>query len=208
MANQFTDPVEFVGKVVFSGGISGITRAKLDEQSAQKYSVPWTSWRTHDALHTNLGTTGAGDDLGLAGNTFGTDSWYLTTQDLKTAGATQEYARTSFMLPSEYIAGEDVTVRVHCGMVTTVADTSATIDVEIHKFDRDGTVSGGDLVSTAATSCNSLTFADKDFTVTPTNLTPGDHLDVRTSFTVTDSASGTAVIARAGAVEFLLDVKG
>jgi hypothetical protein len=92
-------------------------------------------------------------------------------------------------------------------METTGASASATLDVEVDKSDRAAGL-GSDLCATAAQTINSLTFANKDFTITPTGLSAGDVLDVRLTVTVTDSATATAVTASIGAVEFLVDIKG
>ena len=63
------------------------------------------------------------------------------------------------------------------------------------------------LPATAATTINSLTFANKDFTITSSSLAAGDILDVRIAIAITDSATGTAVIGEIGAIEFLLDIR-
>jgi len=93
-------------------------------------------------------------------------------------------------------------------MITTVADTTATLDCEAYKLQADpDDALGSDLVSTAATTMNSTTFADIDFVVTPTGLSPGDILDVRIKTTVTDGAGATAVIAGVTSARLLCDVR-
>lgn len=209
MTTTFGEPVKFNSSVDMSAAtvLGGVARSQLQTNSLQKHPIRMTDWRIHDAVHTNLPTVGAGDDLGIAGNTFGTDSMYLTTQDLKTAGATQEYARCMFQLPPNYVDAGTITVRLHAGMVTTVADVSAVADVEAWKSDRDTTIGGVDLYTGSTVSINSLTFANYDFSLTATTLLPGDEIDLRVSLTINDGASGTAVIGRIGAVEILMDVK-
>jgi hypothetical protein len=49
-------------------------------------------------------------------------------------------------------------------------------------------------VATSATSINSLTLANKDFTLNTTGLVAGNRLDVRVSIAVNDAAGVTAVI--------------
>jgi hypothetical protein len=93
-------------------------------------------------------------------------------------------------------------------MLTTVADTSATIDVEAYESAKTTLKTGSDLVTTAAQSINSLTFADKAFDLTVTDLSPGDQLDIRFTVAVVDAATGTAVTAALASVELLLDIKG
>jgi len=196
------------GTVNIAGATSGIGRTNLTQDALKAYPLEPESWRVFDAMDTPLPATPLTDDLGLVSGAFGTAVPSLQTEDLKAAGATTSRARRTFVLPPEYVAGETVQIRVHAGMSTTVADTTATVDVEVYKSDREAAVDGADLCATAAQSINSLTLGDKDFTVTATTLSPGDILDVRISVTVTDAATETAVAAIIGAVEMLLDIKG
>lgn len=200
---------------VASGSISNdgvaanadIARSKLAQDTLAKYAIPLTSFRVHDAMQTNLPGTSANDDLALIGGTFGTNSPEIKTSDLKAAGATTRYARALIQLPPEYDDAQTVEIRVKGGMETTVADTSATVDVECYESDKSGGV-GSDLCTTAAQSINSLTAADKDFTITASGLVAGDILDVRITVAVNDAASGTAVVAALGAIELLCDIRG
>ena len=174
----------------------------------QPFPIPLTDWRVWDAMQTLLPGTPSADDLGLVGGTFGTATPSVRTEDLKTLGATNKRARFLVDIPWEYQAGESLTIRFKAGMITTVAGTSATIDIEAYKIqdDPDDAI-GSDLVSTSATSINSLTFANIDFVITPTALSPGDTLDVRVTIAVNDGASGTAVIAGITSCKLLADVR-
>lgn len=184
-----------------------VTRANHAQEDLAIYPIPWTSWRVHDAYQTLLPGTSSADDLGLYGGTHGTNTPSLRTFDVKTLTTTL-YARTMFWLPPEYVAGETVTLRLHAGMITTVAGTSCTIDALCYESDQESGV-GSDLVTTAAQSINSLTpFTDKDFTITPTTLAPGDGLDLKIAISVVDAATATAVIGSVGFAAFLLDIKG
>jgi len=175
---------------------------------AQSFPIPLTDFRVWDAMQTPLPGTPATDDLGLVGGTFGTATPTLRTQDLKTAGASSNRARVLVQLPWEYVAGQNLSLRFKAGMITTIADTTATLDVEVYKLqgDPDDAI-GSDLVSTAATTINSLVFADINFGLNASALSPGDILDVRITTTVTDAASGTAVIAGISGAWLLADVR-
>lgn len=203
---RFDGDVRVTGNLQVDGTLPNYARSNLAQDPNAVFTVPWVDFRVWDALATNLPATGANDDLGLYGGTFGSASPKLSTGDVKAAGCTR-YARCQFQLPAEYDAGQSVTLRCHAGMTTTVADTSASLDVECYKSDTEAGV-GSDICATAAQSINSLTDADKDFTITPTGLTAGDVLDIRLTITVVDAATGTAVIADIGAVEMLVDIKG
>jgi hypothetical protein len=174
----------------------------------QPFPIRLTDFRVWDNMAALLPTAGATDDLGIIEGTFGSATPSLRTEDLKAAGATNNRARVLVHLPWEYVAAQTVTLRFKAGMITTVADSSATLDCEAYKLqdDPDDAI-GSDLVSTAATTINSLTFADIDFTVTATNLSPGDIMDVRITTAVNDAATGTAVIAGITSAKLLCDVR-
>jgi len=166
-------------------------RADLLLQAAtQPFHIPWTWWRVHDAVQTNLPGTAATDDLELTTGTLGTAPMTIQTGDLGAAGATTRYARAMIPLPWTYQSAQTVTLRFHAGMLTAISDGTATLDVEAYESDKDNTVSA-DLYAGAAKDINSMTFADIDFAITPTNLVAGDVLDVRIAIAVNDA--GTAV---------------
>lgn len=183
-----------------------ITQKENAQRDAFQFSIPPTAWRVHDAMGTNIGTAG-NDDLGLLSGTIGTAGTYLTSGDLKSAGATTRYARVQVPLPPEYYAAETVTVRLYTDM-TAAADASATVDVQCYEMSKSAGTVGSDLCTTAATDCNSTTAAAKDFTITSTGLSPGDILDIRIAATVTDAAGVADVSVYIYQVALLLDIRG
>lgn len=185
---------------------AAIARTQLALDSLKSYQQKLTDFRIWDAFATVLTATSGTDDLGLYGGTFASASPTVGTGDVKTTTVTR-YARIMIPIPMEYEAGEDVNIRLHAGMQTTVADGSATIDVQAYRSDEDAGI-GSDLCSTSAQSINSLTSADKDFIIDGATLSPGDWLDVRITIAVVDSATGTAVIAQFGSCQLLVDVRG
>lgn len=184
-----------------------IARTQLDQDTEQPYGISPLDWRVWDAPGTPIGTA-ASDDLGLAAGTFGTDVVTITTGDVKATNSTRR-ALTRFVVPPEYDENQTIKIRGRAGMETTVADTSCTLDFEVYKVDRsaDGTA-GSDLCATGAASMNSLTEADLDFTITSTDISPGDELEIRMSVAYNDSATGTTVEAVVYKVEVLLDIRG
>mgnify|MGYP007071574379 CR=1 FL=1 len=185
---------------------AGIERSKLAQETL-KVNIPLEMVRVHDAFQTDLPTTAAADDLGFIIGTFGTDAPVIQTSDSKNTSVTQR-GRFSFRLPENYVAGQSLSVAAWAGMKTTVATASATIDFEAYaKNDSTGLV-GSDLITTSATTINSLTAAAKEFVLTPTGLNPGDELDIRVTIAITDSATPTAVIGRIMKLYMLLSVKG
>jgi len=184
---------------------AAIGRAKLALES-KKYLIPLTDLRVWDAMQTNLPGTGAADDLAIIGGTFGSGSPSIQTGDVK-ASSTTRRARFLVPLPAEYENAGTVTLRASAGMVTTVSDTTATIDFEVYESNKTTGI-GSDLCATAATTINSLTFGDKDFSITAAGLVAGDLLDVRVSIAVVDGATATAVIGAFGSLELICQVRG
>ncbi len=136
-------------------------------------------------------------------NTFGTAGPSIETGDVKNGNSARKVG-FQFALPVEYVAGETLTLRINAGMKTTVAGTSCTVDVNAYR-QADPTV---DICATNAQSINSLTAADKDFTLTPTACVPGDLIDIVLTITYVDAVNGTAVIGKIYSVTMLADVKG
>lgn len=209
MATSITDGSLIVqGDLTVSGTFNGVTRASINQTELAEFTIPHTAWRVWDAFQTNLPGTSAADDLGLYGGTWATNTPAIKSYDVKAAGTITLYARAMVRLPAEYDAGQSVAIRAKAGMQTTVADTSCLLDFEAYLSDEAGAVSGSDLVGTAATTMNSLTAANIDFTLTTTALTPGAFLDVRMKVVSVDAATATAVIARIGNVQLLCDIRG
>ncbi len=185
--------------------------ALLGLEQLAVFTVPMSIWRKagvgeYDDLLTGSPAT---DDLGLVSGTFGTNAPSLQTDDFGgNAAAVAYYARGEIPLPAEYVAGQAVELRVHAGMLTTIADQSCTVDVQVYKSDEDST-STGDICADAAVSdnMNSTVFADIDFTITPSTLSPGDLLDVRITVTADDDGDAGAMIACIGSVQLLCDVR-
>ena len=209
------NPTSFPGDVIIQGDIRlngtlspAIAKANILALALlQPFHVPLADFRVWDAFETLLPGTPGTDDLGLVGGTWGSETPSVRTQDCKTLTNTNR-ARVLIQLPWEYISGQAVRLRLKAGMITTVAGTTAIIDCEAFKLQADPDDSiGSDLVSTAATTMNSLTFADIDFVITATSLSPGDILDVRITTVITDAATATAVIAGITSLRLMCDVR-
>lgn len=227
MATNFGDSVSFNSDVTFGSGGSltcpansvnnaaitataAIARSKLAQDTNVEFNIPFTHLRVWDDLSSLLPSAAAADDLGLVDGTFGTDAPKVQAGDLKAAGATTRYARFLRELPAEYDDAATVSVRIRAAMETTVADTSCTVDVECYLLNKDGGLNGSptDLCTTAATSMNSLTDANYDFTLTESNLVTGSILDVRIAIACNDAATGTAVTPTINSIALLCDIKG
>jgi predicted RecA/RadA family phage recombinase len=184
-------------------GTVSVARAALVQDDLQPYPIPIDKFRVWDEVQTIIGTPG-NDDLGIVDNTFLTGTPSIETGDVKAGGATSRKTRFQFAVPPEYVAGQTITLRANAGMKTTVADNAASIDFEVVRH----AAPNVDICATAAQSINNLAAANKDFTLTPTNVVPGDILDVVCTVLVDDDATGTAVIGKVNSVTLLLDIKG
>lgn len=179
-------------------------RSALGQDDLQPYPILIRDFRVWDSPGTNaVVATGANDDLAIVYNTFLTEGPSIETGDVKNGNSARKIG-FQFAVPPEYVAGQTLTLRIHAGMKTTVAGTSCTVDAQVARS-ADPTV---DICATAAQSINSLTAADKDFTLTPTDVVPGDLLDVVLTITYVDAVNGTAVIGKIYSVTILADIKG
>jgi hypothetical protein len=181
-----------------------INRADLVQDDGAIYDIPFFRMRKT----TGAVLAGAGDttNLGEAWGTPGTDVPYLVGTACNGAAQT-ETARFQFELPAEYTPGESITVRVHAHVDTTPLTVSATVDVECFQGDKEKNA-GADICATAAQDINSATWADKDFTITPTGLVAGDILDIYITAAGDDTTGAVNKSIEIGAVQVLLDIKG
>lgn len=184
-----------------------ILHTQLKQRATQEESVLFTDCRIWDAMQTLLPGTSSSDDLGFTTGTPGTNAPYITTGDVKALGAISRKLAFELRVPDNYEAGETFQVRMRAGMLTTIADVTATIDLNVYKPDGAGAV-GSDLCSTAAQSMNSLTASDKDFTVTAGALNPGEKLICVATIATNDAATATAVIANIYSISRRCDTRG
>ena len=176
----------------------------IKTSTAQEQNIQLTEMKVHDAMSTVLPAAAANDDMGLITGTPGTDGPTLQGVDF---GGTSSDEKTSFeyVLPLGYKAGGTITLRLRGAVLTTLSDDTCTIDAEVWLADEDGAV-GSDICATAAQSINSLTIADKDFTITPTGLVPGDKLIIRLAFICTDAGDLGVMIPELSKVSILADL--
>jgi hypothetical protein len=158
-------------------------------------------------MHTNLPGTPATDDLGLITGTPGTNAPKITTGDLKALGATSRRLAFELPIPANYEDGQTVNLVVRSAMETTIADVSATVDVSAYKPDGAGAV-GSDLITTAATTMNSLTPSDKTFVIDGSSLLKGEKLICVVTVAVNDAATATAVTGAIYAIDLKCDTRG
>jgi hypothetical protein len=182
-------------------------RSNLQQEPLVDFPVPFDRLFVWDSGQP-LPATAATDDLAFKSGTFGTSVTTISAGDCKTLGATTRRARFLYEIPPEYDAGETFTIRVRTKMGSNAADTSCTVDIEAYLDGEDGLISGVDLCATAAQSMNSTATSNKDFTITPTVLTPGKKLDVRLTIVCTDGAGASTVEPLITKLSALMDIRG
>ncbi len=91
-------------------------------------------------------------------------------------------------------------------MLTTVANLSATVDLEVFRSN-EAAGAGGDLCLTVAETINSLVLTERDFLMDASGLSPGDTLDVRLTLAIRDTVTTTVVRGIVGAVRLLCNVR-
>lgn len=126
-------------------------------------------------------STGAAIPAAAAAGTFGVTltpgtSFFLIGE------ASQNNTKTDtvyfeYQVPSSYIAGTDLVVRINAGVVIAAGTTiTKTVDCTA-RIQSSAGVSGADICATAAQTLGATAvYADFDFTITGTTIQPGDKL--------------------------------
>jgi hypothetical protein len=184
---------------------ANIDPTKMAQRVLAEYVVPVHAFRVWDAVASNPVSAAASDDLGLVTGTWGTNPVRITAGDLKAVGATTRRIYFSIPVPPNFENGQTIQIRANAKMETTIADTTCTIDFEAYAGSSGSP--GSDLVTTSATSMNSLTASNYDFTVTGSSLA-GKLLECRMSIACNDAATGTAVTPAVYKVSLLCDTRG
>jgi len=186
-----------------------ISHSQLRQRALQAFAVDPTQYRVWDAHHTNAVGTAAADDLALTtGALTGSGASYLLSAgDCKNLGATTRRVAFCMPIPPNYVDCQTIQFRVRAKMETTIASTSCAVDLEAFVVGS-GTTVGSDLVTTAATTMNSLTAADKDFVIDASGVDPGQVLQCRLSIACDYTGTATAVTPVIISVALLCDTRG
>ena len=185
---------------------AGIETTKLETRTSQVFPVPLTAGKVWDSVDSNLPGTAAADDLAIITGTWGTDAPTVQAGDIGGTNSTR-YGVWEIPVPQNYQDGGTFIIRVRGGMLTTVADTSCTVDLEVYAADGSGSI-GSDLCQTAATTINSLTFANIDFTMDGANIDPGDRLLMRMAVAYNDAGNAGVMTPEISNIEVRCSTRG
>lgn len=191
-----------------ASGISFL-RSALVQEDARIYGIPLENLRT-TITGQPLGAT-AGTPAGAFGITYGTHGTAspLVVGEAASGNSKTDKARFQYPLPPEYVDGESVTVRVRCKEAVGAATVATSIDCECYENNKDGVPAGSptDLCETAAQDVTT-SYANKDFTITPTGLVVGDMLDIELTGVTNDTGATVGTVLTISSIEVLLDIKG
>jgi len=183
-----------------------LKRADLTAETTT-YRVPLSDLRSTDTAMGLLGAA-AGTPAGAFGITVGSHGTAspLVVSEAANGAAITNTTRFAFVLPAEYVAASNVTLRVHA-KITATATASATLDAQVYESDGEAGISA-DLCATAAIDINGGTdWADRDFTITGTNLVAGDLLDIELTGAADDTGGTKNAIIQIGSVKLLASAK-
>ena len=199
--STFTLPTVTSGNFALCASAAGaIARADITEDALQAYGIPLMQIMAADGAPLGLSES-AGDHF----ISFGTNIIQLQGEEAISETETSE-SYWQFVLPPEYVAAGDVTVRLRCKVDGAGTDNGSTVDVEVFE-QADGAI-GSDIQATAPqTFAAKGTWYNKDFSVTAAGLVAGDILNVVLTTAVTEIAAG-ALAFYADPPKMLLDVKG
>lgn len=184
---------------------SAVPRAQLVEDALQTYGIPVNRIVSNAGAALTAAETAGTFDITIGTNTI------LANGEVTDNETEVSVAYTQFVLPPEYVAGGDVTIRLPVALVVTATPTNngSTIDLEVYEQSDAGAV-GADLCATAAQTFAALsTWYNKDFTITPTGLVAGDVLNIKITSSVVDSEAGAGtIVLNLAPPKVLLDIKG
>ncbi len=182
-----------------------VARAQMAEDALAAYGIPVSDFMSATGVPLAAAETAGSFNVNLAANVYDIQGEITDNETEVSVGYIQ------FVLPPEYVAAGDVTVRIKTSLVKTAAavDNGSTIDAEVYEQTGNGAV-GADLCTTAASGWAATdTWYTKDFAVTAAGLVSGDILNIKVTTSVVDSEAGAGTLrANLDGIAVLCDVKG
>ncbi|MGA2501828.1 MAG: hypothetical protein ABSH20_29150 [Tepidisphaeraceae bacterium] len=108
------------------------------------------------------------------------------------SGSSSDVAAYDFVLPPNYVAGTNVTVKVACYYTNTSSTASVeTVAAAAYLNNTTAGTQGSTLIATAAQNCPITTAAFQTFTITGTSLVPGSYLTLTFSAAMTNAGGAS-----------------
>jgi hypothetical protein len=183
--------------------ITNLARTKLAEDSLARYQIELMRMRN---------ATGSVMSNSSEANKFyiSAGGWLSGTLQLRTEAAQgntkSDYLCFEFVLPPEYVAGQDVQLVISARYTGSGTAGTTTLYALVYELGDDGTV-GGDLCTTAIQNLTS-SFADYTWTITPTGLVAGDRLMIQVEGVIQETGGSTTLYGVVGNIEMQIDIKG
>jgi hypothetical protein len=153
-------------------------------------NIPLSDAKTWDNRAVNIPLTPATDDLGLVTGTFLTDAHKLSSASA--AADVTRKAGFAVKVPNDYSAGAAIAL-VAAWTRLGIADVTMTLDAEVVRM----AAPTVDIQTIAAASVNGAASGTTTFTLTPTNVVPGEVLNIVMTIAVdTTGTSAGATIDR------------
>jgi hypothetical protein len=184
---------------------AAIARSKLAEDALQVYGIP---------IVRIVGVAGAAltaaETAGTFDTTIGTNTM-LANGEVTDNETEVSVAYFQFVLPPEYVAAGDITIRMPSALIATGSPTNngSTLDIAVYEQSDAGAV-GSDLSGGGAATYAALdTWYNKDFVITATDLVAGDVLNIKITSSVIDSEAGAGtIVLNLAPPKVLIDIKG
>lgn len=185
------------GETVFQINDDGIT----GKAKNRTYGISLVEMKQGAAQKDNLPDAPDGTNLGL-GDTNGNTLTGTTTNGGSTASAS-ETAIYHLPLPAQYVAGEDITLRLKA-LCSPLATLFSACDVVAAKLS--GGSVGSDICATASQNLATAE-ADYDFTITGDSLNPGDIVYLSVTLATNDTGGTQDAIPKINSLQVIIPEK-
>ena len=222
LKTNFTTMADQIGvlEAIHSGGV---VRSNLAQEDSVSYPIPFNSFRMDNSAA--IGSVALGADPGAGLFAIERSIWGMWVASAAgiltnivgqhaTAGATNSYMYAQRSLPSEYVAGTDISIVVTALLVVLAGGTPGgagtnTIDFMFTASNGDGSC-GADLCATAAQNVVTLVSTTHTFTVTGATLNPGDLITLAAHGLATEvgGGGGDDVYVAISDIHLAMSVKG
>lgn len=180
---------------------------------AEPFGIPLVSFRNDDG--TVMDATGGANKLSLNIGGFGTGTLEIVgelasgvtkTDDMMVSFVVPINAQTTAFSALPDNGSKAISIKIQ-HKTDPIAATTSSMDVEVYLSDENGGVVGSDLVTTGPITNNSTTWIEQEFTITPTNVEPGDELSIHIRTIVNDATGANNAQAHIGKVTMNIAAK-
>ena len=180
----------------------GIPRRTLQMDLSQPFGIPIS----HIMSPTGIPLTATGG-AGLFKAVVSSNVWNIASETA-TSGTKTDVAIFRFILPANYVAGQNISFKADCVLTQGSAATDGGSSIDLSVYKQSSGAIGSDLCTTDAQTFAAIgTWYTKTFVVNSAGLSAGDVLNFKITGVVIESAADTLVIS-IEKVQVLLDIKG